>query len=329
MNKIINMYFATHRTCNLNCRYCYIPPYNKHEKKNKDELIILALESFVSKVESEDYRIGAFCLHGAEPSLLSPEALSEAVNMIGNHKQKYGAAPGVVAIQTNGVRVDDAYLDIIEKETGGVGRLRIGFSIDPPAIIHDMFRDNSFTRVEKNYENAIERGFPVSILSVVTSETMKYLPDFRDWMRKQLDRMRESGNPYKVKIKFATGEFAPEERQLKDFALFLLENDMARLVQILSQGYCLQHGNECMWFEFDVDGNCYSCNKAYMNEGVFANWQNESFDYIFRKRMELYANVPEHSDCNVCSYEYVCNSGCPADRHLQGKWPVKHMNARS
>ncbi len=342
------MYFAPYKTCNLRCSYCYVPEYNKSTSKINDNRILESLSEFINKVEVEGYEIGAFCLHGAEPSLMSPESLAKAVKMVNTHWEKTNCR-NAVAIQSNGIRFDSKYLAILKRELGmakknahiglmqqsdgikqnlivienGVEEssqcgIRLGFSIDPPKALHDKYRDNTFDKAVANYEQAIKMNFPVSILSVVTNQTINYLNEFRNWMLAQLERKRINGNPYRVKIKFATGEMALSEAEIERFAYFLLENDLTSLVQILSPGYCLQSGNECEWFEFDIDGNCYSCNKTFFDEGIFANWHNESFDKIFEKRAELYSSAPEHEDCRQCPYEYLCNSGCPIDRIKTG-----------
>jgi radical SAM protein with 4Fe4S-binding SPASM domain len=318
-NKIINMYFATHKSCNLNCRYCYIPPYNKNEQKSDDKKILDSLKNFISKVENEGYQIGAFCLHGAEPSLMEAETMAEYIKFVNEHWEKYNEkTERKVAIQTNGVRFTKEYLNDIEHILGSNDKLRIGFSIDPPKIIHDKLRNQSFDLVMNNYNEACERGFPVSILSVVSSETIKNLEGFSEWMNIQFERKKKYGNPNKIKIKFAIGELALSIEEIRYFTRFLLEHEFLNLVQILSPGYCIQRGNECDWYEFDIDGNCYSCNKVYMAEGIFANWISEPFDEIFDKRRKLYSKEYTNPECSDCEYEYLCNSGCPVDRYKSG-----------
>ena len=87
-NKILNMYLATHKTCNMLCSYCYIPEKNRTEKKVKDSQIITSLIKYIDKVEKEGFAIGKFCLHGAEPSLLAPESVVDIVNQINKHWKK-------------------------------------------------------------------------------------------------------------------------------------------------------------------------------------------------------------------------------------------------
>lgn len=315
--EIINMYFATHKTCNLSCRYCYIPEKDRLRPKKKDSEIIESLSKLIHKAEDENYTIGVFCLHGTEPSLLEPQSIIRIIGLIEAYWTKKGIRHKRTAMQTNGLRLGPNYLSEIEKKTG-TDKLRIGFSIDFPRPVHDYMRNNTYDKVINNFEYAKSIGFEVSVLTVVTGMTIDYLDLFIGEMKEQLENKTVYGNPCKVKIKLATGSYAPDEQQIEILSRALIENNLLNLVQILTPGYCVQNGNECMWFEFDTDGNCYSCNKTYFEGGSFANWHNDSFDDIFARRKRLFSEVPVHTDCASCNREYLCNSGCPVDRYKSG-----------
>jgi radical SAM protein with 4Fe4S-binding SPASM domain len=318
LNNMINMYFATHKTCNLSCKYCYVPEYNRFVKKVSDEDILATMAQFTSKFEQENYLIGAFCFHGSEASLMSPETMGEAIVLMNNYWDRTGISGYDVAIQSNGKRLDEDYLNKVLYKTEEPKKLRIGFSIDPPKQVHDLLRNKTYDDVMENYNRAIKMGFPVSVLSVVSKDTMKYLDEFGDWMAEQLENNQKFGNPYKVKIKLATGQMALSEDEIFELSNFLIERNLISLPQMFTPGYCIHDGNECEWYEFDLDGNCYSCNKAYNDDGVFANWKQEPLNEIIGKRKILYQNVIRHVDCSSCEFESLCNSGCPIDRYKTG-----------
>ena len=319
------MYFATHKTCNLSCRYCYIPKDNRQEKKADDSAIINALIKFIDKAESEGYAIGKFCFHGSEPSLMEPVTLTECTKLVNRHWKKNKIEGLSVAIQTNGIRLNNDYLNVLEEKLNNKNDLRIGFSIDPPKQVHDLLRNDSYDIVFGNMNNTINRGFKVGILSVITNETIQYVREFADWMKYYSWLSDNKGNPYKIKIKFATGEQALNENEIKEFSYYLKSNGLMNLCQILTPGYCMQRGNECEWYEFDIEGNCYSCNKAYGEDGIFANWQNETFAEIVDKRKNLYITYLQNPECCECIYELICNSGCPIDRKKDGELAGKAL----
>jgi len=315
------MYFAGYKSCNLNCDYCYVPRYNKNQQKEDDSLILESLKRFIQKVETEGFQIGAFCLHGAEPALMSPESLAETANMVGDHWEKSGSGYKEIAIQSNGTRFNQEYLLRLKEQIKPGYGIRLGFSIDPPRVVHNRYRNNSFDKVEKNFETAFELGFPVSVLSVISDYTMEHLPSFGSWIIKQIQRKEQLGNPYKVKAKLLTGELGFSGKNSLKLARFLIDHGLESLMQILTPGYCLQAGNECDWFECDWEGGCYSCNKNFNVQGRFASWETESFTEIIKKRKNLFLSEFTHPECALCPYEYFCNSGCPADRIQSG--PMK------
>jgi radical SAM protein with 4Fe4S-binding SPASM domain len=302
----------------MNCSYCYIPEYNRSNQKEDDIVILESLKLFIKKVETEEYQIGSFCLHGTEPSLMSPTALSELVNLVMTHRKKYNSTNHTVAIQTNGLRLNAEYLKILEQLIEDKKNIRISFSIDPPKNLHDKYRNKSYDTVIENYEIAYNLGFPVAILAVITKDTLQFNKEFADFMQSQIDRKKEYGNPYKVKAKFAVGDLSLTPDEMVEIGSYLKFRGLLQLFQSLSPGYCIQSGNECNWFEFDIYGNSYSCNKAFLNEGVFANWKNDKFDDIIRKRKFLYSNILQSEKCSNCEFEIFCNAGCPLDRWQSG-----------
>ncbi len=295
-----------------------MPAYNKNNSTVNDEQVLVAFHDLLAKLERERYHIGSFCLHGAEPALLGPEYVAKIAVAMAEHWDKSAIEKKGIAIQSNGTLFDHEYLTSLKSRLTSGADVRLGFSIDPPKAVHDEFRQNSFDLVEQNYKLAIELGFSVSVLSVITENTLNHLHGFREWIDTELERQQKTGNPYRIKIKLATGKHAVTLENMETFIEFLLKHNYQKLIQILSPGYCLQAGNECEWYEFDIEGNCYGCNKTFNDKGIFASWRNETFDTIVEKRRGLFLNENQHSDCNSCEFEFLCNSGCPADRHKSG-----------
>ncbi|MBT4289012.1 MAG: radical SAM protein [Deltaproteobacteria bacterium] len=318
MKNIINMYFAPFKSCNLNCKYCYVPKLYKNVAKPDSKTILNRLELLISKIETDGFQIGAFCLHGSEPALMAPDTLVKISTCLKSHWTRLRCSNRSIAIQSNGTRFTYKYLGELKNRLSRLSDVKLGFSIDPPKVIHDQFRDNSFNLVEQNYLHALDIGFPVSVLSVVTDTVMEHLEGFKGWMKEQLDRKAQTGNPYKVKIKLASAPKMFSLAHIPAFTDFLIENNLQSLLQILTPGYCLQAGNECEWYEFDIDGNCYSCNKNFNQESVFANWMQEPIVEIVAKRKQLFVDDPMHAECCLCEYEMICNSGCPLDRIKSG-----------
>ncbi len=317
MQKTLNLYYAISSKCNLRCSYCYVPEAGKstsEEVKSAEN----NLKQFLDKVESEDYQIGSFCFHGAEPTIYDADVLADFCNMVLDVKRKTGSSNKLIAIQTNGYNLDKEYLQTLADDIRPISALRIGFSIDLPKQIHDKYRNNTYDKILNNFKTTLDMGINASVLSVVTSEVMDNLNDWVDSVRELLRLKKEFFNFKKFKIKLATGDFGFKEEDMSKFADCLIENNWTKLLQIFNNSYCLNKGNECDWFEFSPEGKCFSCNKTFMNYNSFSDWKLHSFDIVRQKRANLYASEFVHSDCGKCEYEMYCNSGCPVDRYKDG-----------
>jgi uncharacterized protein len=124
-----------HSRCNLSCRYCYM--YESVDQTWRQRPIVMT-PCLVARVAE---RIGEHVsrhglgsidviLHGGEPLLAGHDAVAGALDTI------WAAVPSVrFSVQTNGVLLDDAYLDLFHRY--GV---RVGVSIDGDAASNDRNR---------------------------------------------------------------------------------------------------------------------------------------------------------------------------------------------
>lgn len=317
MQKTLNLYYAISSKCNLRCSYCYVPEAAKSTEE-EDYEAESNLSSFLKKIEKDGFDIGAFCFHGAEPTIFNANTLSRFCNLVLQSKIKTNSPNKTIAIQTNGYNLNSRYLSVLAEEVNPIVSLRIGFSIDFPKQIHDKYRNNTYDKVLNNFRTALDMGINVSVLSVVTSEVMLHT---EDWISavKEIEILKSKyPNFRKFKIKLATGDFGLKEEDMSEFADILIENDLTKLLQIFNYSYCLSKGNECNWYEFAPEGECFSCNKSFMNHNSFSDWKLESFDIIKEKRANLYKNQYVNPECGKCEFEMYCNSGCPIDRYKTG-----------
>ncbi|MBI3541589.1 MAG: radical SAM protein [Deltaproteobacteria bacterium] len=268
----MHCYFAVSKVCNLRCQYCYVPEYNKSHQSNYDTQAVTAARRFAEKIRQEEFPFESITLHGAEPSILSAKALGEVIQIF------WEATRSPVNIQSNGTRFTETYLNKLLEVIENPDRLFVGISIDGSASIHDPQRNNTWDKVTENIRTLRGHGFEVGLLSVITPLTIKHLQDFGLWV--------ESVKPIIQGLTFKLGEhgFGLSEEQNKTFADWLYESKNIKHLQAFMPDLCMHDGNKCEFFEFDADGGCYSCNKSYYKEGVFANWFEDSFEEIRAKR---------------------------------------------
>ena len=298
----MNFYFAATKTCNLRCKYCYVPEYNRANQGDIDIRAIVAAERLIKKAKDERQPLGRVCLHGAESTTLSPHVLGRIVNEFFENTRR------PVKIQTNGTLLTVEYLKRLLRTIRNPTKLQMGFSIDGPATIHNQNRQGSWSKATKGLLLSKAFGFKVRILSVVNAATVENIEEFGAWCGK----MDVAGVPVVFKLAEHGHELTTKENQA--FAKWLIESGRQFQAQAFRPNTCIHEGNECYFFEFDIDGGVYSCNKTFFDGGRFADWEKESFEDIKRKRKGL--NAEKHIDpaCLDCPYWSKCKGGCSASR---------------
>jgi uncharacterized protein len=121
--------------CNLNCTYCYV--YNmgddgwKSQPKRMSEAVQAATARQLANLARLQGRPFSVVLHGGEPLLLGAVRLDRLLDALRS------GLPGECGLhlQTNGVLLDNAILDVCVKY--GVG---ISISLDGPEEVNDYFR---------------------------------------------------------------------------------------------------------------------------------------------------------------------------------------------
>lgn len=156
--------------CNLNCSYCYV--YNQADTQWRNRPATMSRETYAAMVE----RIRRHCLlsgqpdvhivfHGGEPTLVG---VSRFAWMCALAREKLGDVASVLlSIQTNGTRLDAAWLAALREH-----EVEVGVSLDGPREINDAFRVDrkgrgSHHRTLRGITLLKEEGVPFGILSVV------------------------------------------------------------------------------------------------------------------------------------------------------------------
>jgi len=124
--------------CNLNCSYCYM--YNLADRTYRDQpkLMSPATTSLLADriaAHAASHRLAHVhvILHGGEPLLLGKRRLAEWVTQV---RRIIGAvATPHFSMQSNGVLIDDEWIDVLARL-----RVGIGISVDGPRAYHDAYR---------------------------------------------------------------------------------------------------------------------------------------------------------------------------------------------
>src|SRR5580693_736034 len=127
-----------HSRCDLSCDYCYM--YEMADQSWRDQPRAMSTETadvtarrIGEHASTHGLREITLILHGGEPLLAGRELIARLVT-----STRHSAGPGITvhaAVQTNGVGLTDAYLDLFDELD-----VRVGVSIDGYADAHDRHR---------------------------------------------------------------------------------------------------------------------------------------------------------------------------------------------
>jgi uncharacterized protein len=154
--------------CNIDCSYCYwfrdAAVYDKPKLMSADVLhqLLLRIEQHVARYSLIDFPI---VLHGGEPLLWGREnfhRFAEACQAISSRT----GCEIPIAVTTNGVLIDDEWLNCFEAHD-----ISVAISLDGPEHIHDIHRrtfqgTGTHAAVERAARMLVSRDIGVSALAV-------------------------------------------------------------------------------------------------------------------------------------------------------------------
>jgi uncharacterized protein len=155
--------------CNLACTYCYM--YFKGDESWRDRPAIMPRATFrdtlgwmrresIGSVETPV----TLLFHGGEPLLIGPARFDAWCR---EATAQFGATAVTFAIQTNGVLIDDRWIEVFRRH-----QVSVGVSLDGPPRVHDAYRVDhggrgSYGRVLAGIRRLQAAEIPWSGLSVI------------------------------------------------------------------------------------------------------------------------------------------------------------------
>jgi uncharacterized protein len=154
--------------CNIDCSYCYwfrdASVYEKPKLMSADVLrqLLMRIEQHVSSYPFADFPI---VLHGGEPMLWGVENFHRMAEGCEAISSRTGCEIPI-AVTTNGMLIDDAWLDCLEAHD-----ISVAISLDGPAHIHDAHRrtfkgGGTHAVVEQTARRLLTRDIGVMALAV-------------------------------------------------------------------------------------------------------------------------------------------------------------------
>lgn len=176
----MNVILKTVERCNINCSYCYFfngadPSFARHPALMDRETIAAVASFLADGVVDLGIRSLSIAFHGGEPML---QRKSEFDWMCQHLRRELESRVDLrLGIQTNGMLVDNDWIDLFAAHNVGVG-----VSVDGPKHIHDRYRvdhsgrgtyDRTVAGIE-SLQRAVRTGVlrkPIGALAVINPET--------------------------------------------------------------------------------------------------------------------------------------------------------------
>ncbi|MEV6692630.1 FxsB family cyclophane-forming radical SAM/SPASM peptide maturase [Micromonospora sp. NPDC051196] len=126
-----------HSRCDLACDHCYV--YTMADQRWRDlprtmspPVLAAAARRIGEHARAHRLDVVSVVLHGGEPLLAGPTRIESAVSAI---RQGVAPVPTRITVQTNGIRLDEAYLRLFDRLD-----VRISLSLDGDRNAHDRHR---------------------------------------------------------------------------------------------------------------------------------------------------------------------------------------------
>lgn len=304
--------FVTTLACNIRCEYCYQNPMRDAGNVGLP-LNIIKVKDALTKAKTD------FSLFGGEPLLNPIDRLEE---MFDFGLKTYGKN----GIQTNGILITQAHLDLFKKY-----RVHMGVSIDGPHPINSVrCLEIETHKTLSAISEATRQGISVSVIVTIHLESLKnenLLMNFVEWLH--INKVNAI-NFHPLEVDGCSGLALSDEQNLRLYKELYHKTknygiNVHPFVDIESQLRGVGFSN-CTWHACDPlttravqgvagDGELYNCGRTN-KDGV--NWRKVGSEG-FERYAALYQTPQEYGGCKDCRYWFACKGQCPGTA-IDGDW---------
>lgn len=160
--------------CNLHCKYCYTRP----EIYCGEPISVDKIKKFISLLERDDrFRHIKFTWHGGEPLIWGQANYEETFDF---QKRHLSNKDFMNIFQTNGILLDQEYIDLIKKYN-----IYVGVSIDGPSYALNSNRfdsEKTFRRMTDNLELLARNDIKFAVFCTLTAYNIDHIDEIFDFI---------------------------------------------------------------------------------------------------------------------------------------------------
>ncbi|WP_297646330.1 radical SAM protein [uncultured Treponema sp.] len=310
--------------CNMRCKHCY------HAEEGFDNTMMkpdYAKKMFA--IAAKDYSEIFVVFHGGEPTLWGIENFTDVLE----YQEKIESEKNVIfknSIQTNGLLIDDKWIELFKKYN-----FSVGISFDGPH--NDDLRSNTEI-VYKNMCCLKEKGIKFGTLCVENGLSIEHFENTYNWFKNEgfnfkVLAMFMSGNALEHKeleldvIKYVDCLCKMYQKWLFDKECNISMQTFEDLLKVSDRLYCIQYGGSCIHNRICINpnGDIYPCGRPYTSDFILGNISSlENFSQAFNtaayKNLER-ISIERQKQCRKsCKFFGVCKGGCVSSAILEGSF---------
>lgn len=166
----------TNMNCNLRCKYCY--EFNRNDNLYNNDMIseekLNEIIERVAKIFPDSHVL--WMLHGGESTINGLDYFKSFIKAIRHVRNNY-KVNFQIALQTNGVLLNDEWIKFIEENTDLLSERTVSISIDGPKVINDTTRVNvcgssSYDKIIDSIKKIEKSKLTYSTISVIGSHNV-------------------------------------------------------------------------------------------------------------------------------------------------------------
>lgn len=310
--------------CNMRCKHCY------HAEDGFDNLRLpIEKIKFLLEKASEEYTRVNVLIHGGEPTLLGSKYIEEIIaieKQIRLHKDVLFTN----TLQTNGLLIDEAWIEIFRSN-----KINLGISFD--GFHNDILRVNT-DKVFRNIMMLKEKQINFAILCVETNLTIEKLIENYEWFKKyelsyKILPVFEAGyaknhTSYFIEEKIYAEELSKFYKYwLEDAECSIRVNTVEEFLKLFITKKKLKFSSSCIGHRLGIcaDGSVYPCGRPYDKKFLLGKLGDRErlSDYFETEGYYnlLRINNERQEKCRkVCEYFEICGGGCISNSILDGSY---------
>ncbi len=327
--------------CNLRCSYCFYCEKEElfvHEntKLMTGQLQEILISNALKKVPST---LGTFSFiwQGGEPTLMGLPFYEKAVRLQKKHAKNCSISN---ILQTNGMLIDDAWCDFLQREN-----FLVGISLDGKAHVHDAYRHGKNTsstekitthaQVEKAAKALLKAKVQSNALACISSYSAPHITESYAYLRDLGFTYMQFIPIVEKDIHGNIADFSVSPQAYGDAlcALFdawkadFVHGNPTTSVRLFETTFFTLLGNvspECgsrktcgTYVTVEHNGEVYPCDFFVEKAHLLGNIREHNLqDLLQSQKQGLFGNAKArvHDTCLRCPWLHLCGGGCLKDR---------------